>query len=57
MNGKQKRIKSPVLVDGMYVEEFIWTNADPVWFHQNELWEYIDLPEEDDLIMNDAKKV
>jgi 16S rRNA U516 pseudouridylate synthase RsuA-like enzyme len=57
MNGKQKRIKRPVLVDGMHVEEFIRTNADPVWLHQNELWEYIDLPEEDDLIMNCAKKV
>ena len=57
MNGKQKRIKRPVLVEGVDVEEYIRTNADPVWLHQNELWEYIDLPEEDDLIMNCAKKV
>jgi len=42
MNGKQKRIKRPPKIDGMDVEEFIRRNADPIWLHQNEMWEYID---------------
>lgn len=42
VNGKQKRIKRPPTIDGMYVDEFIRRNADPIWLHQNEMWEYID---------------
>jgi hypothetical protein len=41
MNGKQKRIKRPLTVEGMDPDEFIRQNADPVWLHQNEMWEYI----------------
>ena len=43
MNGKQVRIKRPPAIDGMDVDEFIRTNADPVWLHQNEMWEYIEI--------------
>ncbi|MCH4563995.1 hypothetical protein MKP05_12750 [Halomonas sp. EGI 63088] len=39
MNGKQVRIKRSPTVDGMPVDQFIEENADPVWLHQNELWE------------------
>ena len=39
VNGKQKRVPRPPLVDGLPVEEFIARNADPVLLHQNELWE------------------
>ena len=39
MNGKQVRIKRPPTVDGMPVDQFIEENADPIWLHQNELWE------------------
>ena len=46
MNGKQKRIKRPPTIDGMSVDEFIRNNADPIWLHQNEMWEYIDIDEE-----------
>ena len=46
MNGKQKRIKRPPTVDGIPVEEFIRRNADPIWLHQNEMWEYIDQNDE-----------
>ena len=46
MNGKQKRIKRPPKIDGMDVEEFIRRNADPIWLHQNEMWEYIDQNED-----------
>ena len=41
INGKQKRVKRPPTVDGMDVDEFIRRNADPIWLHQNEMWEYI----------------
>jgi len=47
MNGKQKRIKRPPTIDGMSVDEFVMNNADPIWLHQNEMWEYIDINEED----------
>lgn len=42
VNGKQKRVPRPPTIDGLPVEEFIARNADPIWLHQNELWEYIE---------------
>ena len=39
MNGKQVRIKRPPAVDGMPVDQFTEENADPIWLHQNELWD------------------
>jgi hypothetical protein len=42
VNGKQKRIKRPPTIDGMDIDEFIRRNADPIWLHQNEMWECID---------------
>jgi hypothetical protein len=39
INGKQKRVPRPLMIDGLPVEEFIARNADPIWSHQNELWE------------------
>ena len=41
INGKQKRVKRPPTIDGMDVDEFIRRNADPIWLHQNEMWEYM----------------
>jgi hypothetical protein len=41
INGKQKRVRRPELIDGIPVDEFIARNADPTWLHQNELWEYM----------------
>ena len=48
VHGKQKRIRRPPTIDGMDVYEFILRNADPVWLHQNEMWEYLEmkLPDE-----------
>lgn len=46
INGKQKQVKRPPTIDGMDVEEFIQRNADPLWYHQNEMWEYITDDEE-----------
>ena len=41
VKGKQKRVKRPQTIDGMDVDEFIRKNADPIWLHQNEMWEYM----------------
>ncbi len=46
MNGKQVRIKRPPTIDSIDVDEFILKNADPVWLHQNEMWEYIETEED-----------
>ena len=42
LNGKQKRVRRPTTIDGMDVDEFVRRNADPIWLHQNEMWEYLD---------------
>jgi len=44
IHGRQKRVPRPLLVEGLPVDEFIARNADPIWLHQNELWEL--MPEE-----------
>ena len=42
MNGKQKRVKRPYpLVDGIPADEFIRRNADPIFLHQNEMWDVL----------------
>ena len=41
LHGKQKRVRRPQKIDGMDVDEFIRQNADPIWLHQNGLWEYM----------------
>ena len=48
INGKQKRVKRPPTIEGMDVDEFIKRNADPLWLHQNEMWECIPTEKEDD---------
>ena len=50
INGKQKRVKRPITIDGMDADEFIKRNADPIWLHQNDMWEYMDQTEDDDLL-------
>jgi hypothetical protein len=30
---------------GWYADEFIMKNADPIWLHQNEMWELIPVEE------------
>ena len=41
INGKQKRVPRPSVIDGLPVDEFIANNADPIQLHQNCLWEMI----------------
>ena len=48
INGKQKRVPRPPQIDGMDVDEFIRRNADPIWLHQNGMWEYMTFDDEDD---------
>jgi len=47
VNGKMKRVKRPPTVEGMPLDEFIARNADPVFLHQNEMWEYIQHDDEE----------
>ena len=37
VNGRQKRVPRPQLIDGLPVAR----NADPVWLHEQGLWEYM----------------
>jgi hypothetical protein len=39
INGNQKWVPREPLIDGLSVDEFIAPNADPIWLHQNEVWE------------------
>ena len=39
INGKQKRVLRPQEIDGLPVDEFIIRNADPIWLHQNGMWD------------------
>lgn len=48
VNGRQKRVKRPPTIDGMDADEFIRNNADPLWLHQNEMWELMSLGQEHD---------
>jgi hypothetical protein len=45
INGKQVRVKRHPQIDGIDADEYILQNADPIWLHQNEMWEYLE-PEE-----------
>ena len=46
INGKQVRVKRRPAIDGMDADEFIQKNADSIWLHQNEMWEYIETDED-----------
>ena len=55
LNGKQKRVKRSPSINGMAIDDFIMNNADPIFLHQNEMWENIDLPEDDVIVHDDEK--
>ena len=48
VNGRQKRVRRPETIDGMPVDEFIARNADPIWLHQNEMWELMPFDSEEE---------
>ncbi len=39
MNSKQVRVDRPPTIEGMDPDEYIQRHADPIWLHQNEMWE------------------
>jgi 16S rRNA U516 pseudouridylate synthase RsuA-like enzyme len=41
VGGRMKRVRRRPMIDGMDADELIRRNADPIWLHQNEEWEYI----------------
>jgi hypothetical protein len=47
INGKQKRVLREPTIDGLPVDEFIARNADPIWLHQEGMWEYLHIDDED----------
>lgn len=56
MNGKQVRVKRPPTIDGMSEDEFIARNADPIWLHQNGLWEKME-PISEPILKPDSEPV
>jgi hypothetical protein len=42
VNGKQKRVRREPRIEGTSTDDFLRRNADPVWLHQNEMWECMD---------------
>lgn len=47
LNGKQVRVPREQLIDGIPVDEYIARNADPIWLHQNGMWEYMPTDDSD----------
>ena len=45
IDGKQKQVKRPPTIEGIDLDGFIKRNADPIWLHQNEMWENMDSEE------------
>lgn len=41
MNGKQKRVPRPPKIDDMYIDEYLFANADPIFLIQNGMYEYL----------------
>ncbi len=39
VNGKQKRVPRPPMIEGLPADKFIALNADPIWLHENGDWE------------------
>lgn len=42
VGGKQKRVKRPLMIEGLSGEEFIERNGGPIALHQAGLWHLID---------------
>ncbi len=42
INGKMKRVRRPPTIEGLEVDDFIRANADPIFLHHEELWEYLE---------------
>ena len=53
VNGRMKRVRRPPMIEGWTVEEFIRRNADPIFLHQEGLWEYLNTESASDAISRD----
>jgi hypothetical protein len=42
LNGRMKRVRRPPTVDGMSIDEFIQRNADPIFLHQEGMWDVLE---------------
>jgi hypothetical protein len=49
VHGKMNQVRRPPTIEGMSVEEFIRSNADPIWLHQEERWEDIEIEDSTDV--------
>jgi 16S rRNA U516 pseudouridylate synthase RsuA-like enzyme len=49
MNGKQVKVKRLPTIEGISIDEYIRQNADPIWLHQNEMWEFMQTDEDEEL--------
>ena len=56
INGKKKRVKRPQMIDGLSVDEFIANNADDLWYHQNEMWECIEVDKGSDCTLKGPER-
>jgi hypothetical protein len=41
IHGKMKRVRRPPVIEGMGVDDFLRQNADPIFLHQERMWEYL----------------
>ena len=53
MDGKQVRVKRQPVIDGMPTDEFIQRNADPIFLHQNELYEVLEKNDDESKSIDD----
>lgn len=54
ISGKQKRVRRPVLIDGLDSDEFYLRNADLIALHQDGRWASIAEAEQGDIDIIDA---
>ena len=54
INGKQKRVRRPILIDGLEPDEFYLRNADVIALQQDGRWESIAEAEQGDIEITDA---
>lgn len=52
INGRQKKVRRPEYIEGQPIEDFVARNADPLWLHQNEMWELIADPGQDEICLD-----
>ncbi|AWB68186.1 hypothetical protein C2869_17985 [Saccharobesus litoralis] len=56
INGKQVKVKRQPTIDGLPVDEWLAENADPIFLHQNEMWDVLDQRMQDEAANDLATK-